>query len=195
MYLHFTANLQGYLIFMCRFAPYVKNGTNCYGTITYIGKRTKTKKVWICYFMSWLDIPRFQKTTNTIYRSNNLWSKYKCLFYILAIWSSMKLLLSRQIVSKNLVAFRKKIYKNKTMVHMHLQMSLIFSCKTKVQITKEVENLAYSSNVTKTNLWWFVEYKISSILLFEKYLLYIYVGILMFWKKWYYIYMISFYYL
>ena len=46
-----------------------------------------------------------------------------------------------------------KIYKNKTMVHMHLQMSLIFSCKTKVQITIEVKNLAYSSNVTKTNLW------------------------------------------
>ena len=194
MYLHFIANLQGYLIFMCRFAPYVKNGTNCYGTFTYIGERTKTKKVWICYFMSWLDIPRFQKTTNTIYRSNNLWSIYKCL-YILAVWSSMKLLLSRQIVSKNLVAFRKKIYKNKTMVHMHLQMSLIFSCKTKVQITKEVKNLAYSSNVTKTNLWWFVEYKISSILFFEKiFTLYICRDFNILEKR-YYIYMISFYYL
>ena len=161
MYLHFTANLQGYLIFMCRFAPYVKNGTNCYGTFTYIGERTKTKKVWICYFMSWLDIPRFQKTTDTIWRSNNLWSKYKCLYA--SRWIKYAAFIVKTDCIKKFGGISQKIYKNKTMVHMHLQMSLIFSCKTKVQITIEVKNLAYSSNVTKTNLWWFVEYKISSI--------------------------------
>ena len=106
----------------------------------------------------------------------NLWSKYKCLYA--SRWIKYAAFIVKTDCIKNLVAFRKKIYKNKTMVHMHLQMSLIFSCKTKVQITIEVKNLAYSSNVTKTNLWWFVECKISSILFLQNYLLYVYCHVL-----------------
>ena len=41
---HFTANLQGYLIFMSRFALYIKNGTNCYGTFTYYWRKNKDQK-------------------------------------------------------------------------------------------------------------------------------------------------------
>ena len=109
MYLHFSVDLQGCLIFMCRFAPYVKNGTNCYGTFTYAGERTKTKKVWICYFMSWLDIPRFQKTTNTIYWTETFDQNTNV--YMLAVGSNMQLLLSRQIVSKIWWHFAKNIQK------------------------------------------------------------------------------------
>ena len=159
--MHFTANLQGYLIFMCRFAPYVKNGTNCYGTITYIGKRTKTKKVWICYFMSWLDIPRFQKTTDTIWRSNNLWSKYKCLYA--SRWIKYAAFIVKTDCIKKFGGISQKNTKTKQWFICIYKCLWSFHAK-KVQITVEVKNLAYSRNVTKTNLWWFVEYKLSSIL-------------------------------